>query len=175
MYFSKFLCFFKYPRTRHFGPKTRSRRPEVRGQHLDTKQWFSFFFTWRCDVSEAARCASATRCKKNTAAHISPACGRARANGPNFPNSCPFTHGWRSSPAAQRRRFRRWTGGVELTNQTADHEGSRLEQKQNNPHYHQLFGAHVFNNSSRHREEKKTNIVLEGKKKVGRKRCIHVQ
>lgn len=41
-----------------------------------------------------------------------------------------------------------------LTNQTADHEGERLEQKQDNPPYHQLFGAHVFNNGPRHGEGK---------------------
>lgn len=40
------------------------------------------------------------------------------------------------------------------TNQAADHEGERLEQKQDNSPYHQLFGAHVFNNGPRHGEGK---------------------
>lgn len=50
-----------------------------------------------------------------------------------------------------------------LTDQTADHEGERLEQKQGNPPYHQLFGAHVLNNGPRHGEGK----VRSG----GKKQC----
>ena len=37
-----------------------------------------------------------------------------------------------------------------LTDQPADHERKRLEQKQYNSHDHQLFGAHVFNNCPGH-------------------------